>query len=129
MFYKDYAAFDESGGWDTVQKTFSLKAPERFNFAYDVIDRYAREAPGKEALVWCDDNGEEKIFTFGQLAKEINKSSSRGFIVNISITAADTPSFANTSAASSAFAVIIPQAAIVTSFPSRSTIPFPNSNF
>ena len=74
MFYKDYAAFDESGGWDTVQKTFSLKAPERFNFAYDVIDRYAREAPGKEALVWCDDNGEEKIFTFGQLAKEINKT-------------------------------------------------------
>lgn len=74
MFYKDYAAFNESGGWDTVQKTFSLKAPERFNFAYDVIDRYAREAPGKEALVWCDDNGEEKIFTFGQLAKEINKT-------------------------------------------------------
>lgn len=74
MFYKDYAAFDESGGWDTVQKTFSLKAPERFNFAYDVIDRYAGEAPGKEALVWCDDNGEEKIFTFGQLAKEINKT-------------------------------------------------------
>lgn len=74
MFYKDYAAFDESGDWDTVQKSFSLKAPERFNFAYDVIDRYANEAPDKEALVWCNDNGEEKIFTFGQLAKEINKT-------------------------------------------------------
>lgn len=46
----------------------SLKAPENFNFAYDIVDRYAKECPYKRALVWCNDNDEEKIFTFSQMS-------------------------------------------------------------
>ncbi|WP_038177980.1 AMP-binding protein, partial [Treponema pedis] len=38
-----------------------------------VIDKIAAEQPEKEALVWCDDT-EEKFFSFGELAKRINKA-------------------------------------------------------
>ena len=50
-----------------------LKAPQNFNFAYDIVDRYAKETPNKRALVWCDDNDEERIFTFADIASESKK--------------------------------------------------------
>ena len=43
--------------------------PECFNFAYDVVDDYAKNQPDKRALVWCDDNGEEEIFTFADMKR------------------------------------------------------------
>jgi acetyl-CoA synthetase len=49
------------------RKSFTIHVPTDFNFAYDVVDRYARECPDKEALVWCDD-AEEKIFSFRDLS-------------------------------------------------------------
>ena len=51
-----------------------LKAPQNFNFAYDIVDRYAKETPNKRALVWCDDNDEEKFFTFADIASESKKT-------------------------------------------------------
>ena len=33
--------------------------PERFNFAYDVMDVWAEEAPDKLALLWTNDEGVE----------------------------------------------------------------------
>jgi len=41
--------------------------PEHFNFAYDVMDEWAKEAPEKLALLWTNDEGEERRFTFGDL--------------------------------------------------------------
>ncbi|WP_029408826.1 AMP-binding protein, partial [Treponema pedis] len=73
MFCNDYIDYTKSDDWDTVYESFSLKTPEHFNFAYDVIDKIAAEQPEKEALVWCDDT-EEKFFSFGELAKRINKA-------------------------------------------------------
>lgn len=73
MFYEDYLICDESGDWQKTHDSFSLNIPENFNFAYDVIDRFAQDAPDTEALVWCDEH-EERIFSFGELAKEINKA-------------------------------------------------------
>lgn len=88
MFYEEYLTCDMDNGWDAAQKSFSLHIPDNFNFAYDVIDRYAAEAPEAEALVWCDDKGEEKIFTFGELAKEINKAAN--FFTAMGIARGDT---------------------------------------
>ena len=88
MFYEEYLTCDMDNGWDAAQKSFSLHIPDNFNFAYDVIDRYAAEAPEAEALVWCNDKGEEKIFTFGVLAKEINKAAN--FFTAMGIARGDT---------------------------------------
>ena len=48
-------------------ENFRIIVPENFNFAYDVVDEVAAANPDKIALVWCDDKGGNKVFTFGQL--------------------------------------------------------------
>ena len=57
-----------------IDENYITKKPEHFNFAFDVVDRFAIEEPEKKALVWCDDNNSEKILTFGELAKQVNKT-------------------------------------------------------
>ena len=63
----------EYDGYEDYAKNFHIRIPENFNFAYDVVDVYADKCPGKIALVWCDDNGEERIFTFGDIKKYSSK--------------------------------------------------------
>ena len=46
--------------------------PDNFNFAYDVIDVLANEEPDKLALLWTDDSGEKKRFTFRDLSRMSN---------------------------------------------------------
>ena len=46
---------------------YTLKCPENFNFAYDVVDAIAAAEPDKRALLWCNPAGEERIFTYGDL--------------------------------------------------------------
>ena len=74
-FYSDYV---ENGtvytNYEDLKKNFKIKVPENFNFSYDIIDRYEKEAPNKRALVWCDDSGEERVFTFADIAKESRRT-------------------------------------------------------
>ena len=51
-----------------------LKTIPDFNFAYDIVDRYAKDAPGKRALVWIDDNNEEETFTFEDISRESKRA-------------------------------------------------------
>ena len=48
--------------------------PEHFNFAYDVMDAWAEEAPDKLALLWTNDEGAERRATFGQLKAESDQA-------------------------------------------------------
>ncbi len=48
--------------------------PEHFNFAYDVMDAWAEEAPEKLALLWTNDEGVERRTTFGQLKTESDQA-------------------------------------------------------
>ena len=48
--------------------------PEHFNFAYDVMDVWAEEAPDKLALLWTNDEGEERRATFAQLKAESDQA-------------------------------------------------------
>lgn len=60
------------------------KIPSNFNFSYDVIDAIANEEPDKVALLWTNDSGEKKSFTFKDLSKQSNAVanflSSRGLV-------------------------------------------------
>lgn len=60
--------------YDDFKAHCVLKAPKDFNFAYDIVDEYARLAPQKRALVWCDDNGEEHIFDFSDISRESKRA-------------------------------------------------------
>jgi len=64
----------EFASYEEFKENFRIHAPENFNFAYDVIDRYAEEDPEKIAFVWCDDHGNEQIFTFKKLKTETDKA-------------------------------------------------------
>jgi len=57
----------EFNSYEDFKENFKIYIPENFNFAYDIVDVYSREDPDKKALVWCNDSGEEKIFTFKDL--------------------------------------------------------------
>jgi acetyl-CoA synthetase len=49
------------------RENFELVVPENFNFGYDVVDEYARFEPDKIALVWANDKGEQRNFTFAEI--------------------------------------------------------------
>ena len=60
--------------YNDFYNNFRLNVPENFNYAYDVVDEYARLEPNKRALVWCDDRGEERIFTFADIKRLSDKT-------------------------------------------------------
>ena len=51
----------------------NLNVPEYFNFARDVLDKYAKD-PEKLALWWIDDNGNETKKTFAQISDDSRKA-------------------------------------------------------
>lgn len=60
---------DENGALRKIEMHYA----DDFNFAYDVVDEIAKESPEKRAIVWCNANGEERTFTFSDVAKESNR--------------------------------------------------------
>lgn len=52
---------------------FKINVPDDFNFGYDVVDEWARVEPEKRALLWCDDSGDEKVFTFTDISRMSNR--------------------------------------------------------
>lgn len=58
---------------EDFQKNFKFVVPENFNFAYDVMDEWAKETPDRLALLWCNDKGVERRFTFEDIRRESNK--------------------------------------------------------
>lgn len=53
---------------------FPVKAPEYFNFAYDVIDWWAKRDRNKLALIWTNQQGAERRFTFHELSRLSNQA-------------------------------------------------------
>ena len=53
-----------------------LEAPAAFNFGADVVDAWARD-PSKLALIWCDAEGNERRFTFDDVARASNRVANR----------------------------------------------------
>ncbi len=61
---------------EDYNKNLEFIIPENFNFAYDVMDQWAEEAPDKLALLWTNDQGEEIRATFGQLKEQSDQAAS-----------------------------------------------------
>lgn len=78
LTFKDYEDFHAN---------FKLNIPDNYNFGYDVVDEYAKLQPDKLALVWCDDFGEERNFSFKDISVESNKIAN--YLISIGITKGD----------------------------------------
>lgn len=53
---------------------YQYQYPENFNFAYDVVDEIAAAEPGRRAMIWCNPEGEEHVFTYGDLKRYSDKT-------------------------------------------------------
>ncbi|NLO78426.1 MAG: AMP-binding protein [Methanomicrobiales archaeon] len=58
--------------YDETYHTFSIDVPEFFNFGYDVIDDWAQRDRNKLAMIWANQDGDEKKYTFHDLKKFSN---------------------------------------------------------
>lgn len=58
------------------RENYRVKVPECFNFAYDVVDEWARVAPEKPALLWTDDSGYSRQYTFRDIKLESDRTAS-----------------------------------------------------
>ncbi|MCX7961104.1 MAG: AMP-binding protein [Burkholderiales bacterium] len=61
--------------YEALRAGFDWKLPATFNFAADVVDRWAEE-PGKLALFWCDAAGRTERYTFAQVAERSRRVAS-----------------------------------------------------
>ncbi len=59
--------------YEDFKKNFTINVPDDFNFGFDIVDGWAEHEPGKKALVWCNDHGEEHIFTFNDVKAYSNR--------------------------------------------------------
>ncbi|MEG0915234.1 MAG: AMP-binding protein, partial [Christensenellaceae bacterium] len=66
-----YEKYSTTGfdSYESFAKNFKTIVPENFNFAFDVVDVLAQEQPEKRALLWTNDQDEEKVFTFEDISR------------------------------------------------------------
>lgn len=66
---KKYCPRIDFDSYEDYYENFKIDVPKDFNFAYDVVDEWAKVEPKKTALVWCNDDDEEKILNFSQVSE------------------------------------------------------------
>ncbi len=59
--------------YEETYKNFHIDVPEYFNFGFDVIDAWAEKDRNKLAMIWVNQEGEEKKFTFWDLMRLSNQ--------------------------------------------------------
>ena len=73
--YHEYLVEDRDfTDYEDFKNHCRLKTKQYFNFAFDIVDRYASDFPGKRALVWINDDGEERTFTFDDISRESKRA-------------------------------------------------------
>lgn len=75
---KKYCPRIEFDSYEDFAENFRIEVPEAFNFGFDVVDEWARVEPDKRALLWCNDAGEERAFTFTDI-KHLSNQAANAF--------------------------------------------------
>jgi len=66
---KRYCPRIEFDSYEDFKANYRCNEPERFNFAYDIVDEWARIQPDKLALVWTNDAGDIKRYKFTDMKR------------------------------------------------------------
>lgn len=69
--------------YEDFRKNYTLTCPPDFNFATHVVDGWAAQEPDKLALLYCNDGGEERSFTFAQMSRLSRKAA--GYLRSLGI--------------------------------------------
>ncbi|ABN07425.1 AMP-dependent synthetase and ligase [Methanocorpusculum labreanum Z] len=62
------------GDYEETYKTFAIDVPKHYNFAFDVIDAWAKRDRNHLAMIWTNQDGEEKKFTFWDMMVHSNEA-------------------------------------------------------
>ena len=65
---------DETFDANGILSTYNIKYPDNFNFAYDVVDEIAANDPTRTAMVWCNPDGDERVYTFADMKRYSDKA-------------------------------------------------------
>ena len=68
---------------EDLYRNFSIKCPDDFNFAYDVLDTLAQEKPDNLAMLWLSKDGEEKRITFAEMKRYTDKTANYFYSLGI----------------------------------------------
>jgi acetyl-CoA synthetase len=64
----------EFESYEDFYENYKCNVPDNFNFAYDVVDEWAKLQSEKLALLWTDDTQEVKSFTFADIKRLSDKA-------------------------------------------------------
>lgn len=59
---------EEFDSYEDFKENFKITIPENFNFAYDVVDEWAKQDYAKPALIWVNNALDERRFSFGEIS-------------------------------------------------------------
>ncbi len=85
---EQYLTRTEFESYEDFKENYKLNVPEDFNFGYDIVDGWAARQSGKPALVWCDDEGNEKRYSFDDIKRMSDKAAN--MFKNLGIEKGDT---------------------------------------
>ncbi len=88
MLMNKYLPKTEFESYEDFKENYKLNIPKDFNFAYDIVDEWAKIEENKLALVWCDDDANEKRYTFKDIKKYSDKAAN--MFLSLGITKGDT---------------------------------------
>ena len=71
-----YLKQTEFTDFEDFKANYKLIVPEHFNFGYDVVDAWAAREPNKKALLWTNDKGDCREFTFAEIKKYTDQTAS-----------------------------------------------------
>ncbi|GAB6284788.1 MAG: acyl--CoA ligase [Methanoregula sp.] len=60
--------------YDSTRQQFKIDVPEYYNFGFDVIDAWAKKDRNKLAMIWVNQKGDEKKYSFLDLANLSNQA-------------------------------------------------------
>lgn len=69
MILNNFLVRTSFGSYRDFMNGFKVRVPDNFNFGYDVVDEWARIEPDRKALLWTDDNGNCRQFTFADMSR------------------------------------------------------------
>lgn len=74
QLFKNYLVQTEFETTEDFMTNFEIKTPERFNFAYDIVDEYARLEPQKTAIIWTNEEGEHLNISYKELKEKSDQA-------------------------------------------------------
>ncbi len=88
---KNYLNETDFTSYEDMKENLRITCPDDFNFAFDVMDRWANEQPAKRAMIWCDDHGTRIDYSFSDLKRLTDKTANA--LVSLGIARGDVVMF------------------------------------